>query len=434
MHVFISRIWRVVGILALCAAGLARADDLSTTNLDRLRPFWIKSTQPNRPVTVLSVGDSVANSYNSITSVTMYNLSASLGTAGFALNNFRGGLLWYSTNDTVFVQPSKFWFTSHFQLPPGGGVWWENLVSPVGLVADRVGIFYVSQPQGGNFTLSISTNGAPWQPALTLNGFSATPAGHYTNLSLPLNSYRIRVDGVTGTNYLVGPQLVNSHSNGLQAAFMDEPGISLYNVTNVASAIRDPIFQGLAPDLLIWHMKEDGTEDTRQRMMLCERDWSNSIPGSCVLYIGTPYVQLDQTTNWTPAQNAVVRGIATNFGRAYVDCMTPAVSYDWMQANGYMQDGTHPSYPGNLYLAGIAWANLGFYALRTPLNLSVQRTAGGVTLQHQTVTNIFYAIQSSTDLFHWQTVVMNAGRGQTVTTNLPAGGGQSWFRLSLSAY
>src|SRR5881397_3649594 len=48
--------------------------------------------------------------------------------------------------------------------------------------------------------------------------------------------------------------------------------------TNIPWSIRVPVFQALAPDLLIWHMKEDGSEATRLRLIECEQWWSNALP------------------------------------------------------------------------------------------------------------------------------------------------------------
>jgi hypothetical protein len=161
--------------------------------------------------------------------------------------------------------PGPFWFTTHFRLPAGAAVWWEKQYIAGGVNCDRAGVFYISHPGGGDFKLMISSNAGPWATALTVNAQSPSPQGHFAKLDLPLGLHRVRVESVTGTNYILGPQLLNRTSNGVHAVFTDQGGIPLSAVTSVPLAIRQPVFQELAPDLLIWHMKEGGALGQQRR-------------------------------------------------------------------------------------------------------------------------------------------------------------------------
>ncbi len=420
-------------ILVLVVLGIARAKgaDLSTTGADRLQEFFQKADAKSSPVTILSFGDSMADSYDSLAYVLMNRLVDRMGIAGYSLVNYRNTLLWNFTNGTQLVGYSYTWFTDHFQIPPGGGVWWEMQGSPGGISSDQVGLFFAAQPQGGNFTLSISTNGGPWAPVLTLNGYSPLPVGRYTNIALSPNFHRMRVDGTAGTNFIIGPQLLNSRSTGVHVAFTYQGGIGLNQVTNVPRSIRDPIFKALAPDLLIWHMKEDGSAATGQRMLECEDWWSNAVRNLNVVYVGTPWLSIDG--NYTVDQNTLVRSIAQSHNRTYMDCMTPAVSYDWMRTNGYMIDGTHENIQGNTYLANFAWDSLNFFSLRVEKRLNIQaQSRTNAVLQWITAPNIVYQLQASSNMSTWNSLYMAPGDGTTKTYTNNLAQTRQFYRLRLT--
>jgi prepilin-type processing-associated H-X9-DG protein len=264
-----------------------------------------------------------------------------------------------------------------------------------------------------------------------VDGFSSSPVGHFTNLDLSLNHYRVRVDGLGGTNVVLGAQVLNRHSNGVNVAFTDFPGIALSDVTNVPLSIRAPVFAALAPDLLIWHMKEDGSEATHQRLIENEQWWSNSIPNCSVLYIGTPWLSLDTNSTTTLDQNTLVRSVALAYHRAYVDCMDPAVSYNWMLSQGYMVDQTHENVQGNQYLEHFAWDDVGFFGLGTPLRLSTAMVQGRLKVTFQTVTGILYTLESSGDLSTWQPMVTLQGDGNPITVVPSLANPRQYFRLRL---
>ncbi|HVM61683.1 MAG TPA: PKD domain-containing protein [Verrucomicrobiae bacterium] len=354
-----------VGIAMAAAPSLAQ--ELSKTNLNDLTHFWTAVQTTNRPVTVVSFGDSVANSYASPSFSVMNMLVASIGVAGYSLNNYGNTTLVTVTNGAQFVTgPTALWFSDYYELPPGGGLWFWNNNLPGGVYSDKVGVFWVAQPQGGTMTFSVSTEAGPWVPMLTLNGYSPTAVGEYTNVVIAPDFHRLRLDGVSGTNYVIGPQLLSQTSNGVHVAFMDKGGIAISDVTNVPSAIRAPIFAALSPDLLIWHMKEDGTTVTSNGLMYCEQWWSNAAPSCDVIYIGTPYTAYDTNpaTPVTVEQNTLVRYIALQYNRAYCDLMNPSVSWPWMNSLGFMADQVHWTYNGGQYLAGFLW-NEAFFALGT---------------------------------------------------------------------
>jgi PKD repeat protein len=372
MHRIVSGFW-----LAAMVLTTASGQDLSTTNINMLGNFWAAAHATNRPVTVVSFGDSTANSYASPAYSVINMMVASIGVAGYSLNNYGNATLANVTNGAqVITGPTLLWFSDYYQLPPGGGLWWNDQSSPNGVYSDKLGVFWVAQPQGGQMTLSVSTDQGAWTPLLTLNGYAATATGQYTNIVLAPDFHQIRVDGVSGTNDVIGPQLLLHTTGGVHVAFMDKGGIAFTDITNVPPAIFEPIFAALAPDLLIWSKKADGTATTSNCMLVCEQEWSNAAPACDVVYIGTWYSAYDTNpaTVITVPQNTLVRYIALQHSRAYCDLMNPSISWPWMNSLGFMSDEVHLTYTGGLYLAGFMWNEL-FYALGAQLPPSAGFTA-----------------------------------------------------------
>ncbi|MGD0058700.1 MAG: PKD domain-containing protein [Verrucomicrobiia bacterium] len=361
----------------------AHAQNLSTTNINMLGNFWAAAQATNRPVTVVSFGDSVADADISVGRSIIDMMVDYLGAAGYAMSNYKDQTLAVLTNGAELVTgPTPLWFMDYYQLPPSGSIywwtqtWWDPDTPTNGVYSDKLGVFWIAQPQGGTMTFSVSTEGGPWMPMLTISGYAETPTGMYTNVVVAPDYHQIRVDAVSGTNYIVGPQLLSQASNGVQVTFMYKGGIALSDIRNVPDAIRTPIMAGLSPDLLIWHMKEDGTSTTSNELVYLDQWFSNAIPSCSIVYIGTYYISVDTNpaTAVTVAQNLLVHNTAIQNNRTYCDLMTPSISYPWMNAQGFMGDGTHTTPDGGLYLAGFMWNEL-FYALGANLPPSAGFTA-----------------------------------------------------------
>lgn len=423
----------VCGILALNMLLLpSGATDFSTVNSDKLNHFEAAIAAHQRPVTVVSFGDSMADSYQSVTYHLMNRLNQRFGNAGYSLNNYRNTSLWRLENGSVNRGPDYYWFCEYFGIPPGGALWWANDLNPTGVLCDRAGIFYISQTNGGPFRLLLSTNGAPWTTVMNLNGYNGSPTGHFASLALPLNRYRLRVEGDAGTNFIIGASTVATQTNGIHTVFIERFGIGLNQVTNVPIAIRAPVFAALRPDLLIWHMKEDGSNTTSNRMEECEAWWRAAAPDCDIVYIGTPWVSLDTNSVLTQTQNACVRNIALRHHRTYADLMQPTISYNWLVAQNFMTDETHLNSAGGLHGANIMWDDLGFFALGLDRRISLQRMGAQLQLSYTTTTSARYRLESSTNLQIWSAVVTNPGATASFTTNFVPAAAATFYRLGLT--
>jgi hypothetical protein len=425
---------RLVGWLLICMRGMQlwAAEDFSTINREALGHFWKAAEEKIRPVTVVSFGDSMADSYRSATYYLMLKFEKRLGTAGYSMNPYRNKMLYYLNDGAAIQPPSNIWFTDYLMLPPGGGIRYETHGVPGGILSDEAGLFFVAHPQGGLFTLSVSTNGGPWVTKLLLDGYSATLTGHFTNVALTSNLHQIRVDGVSGTNYILGPHLLLTQTSGVHVAFMERGGIALSQVTNVPLSIRNPVFAALKPDLLIWHMKEDGSLMTSNRMKECENWWANAYPACDVLYIGTPWVALDITTTYTLDHNQTVRNLAVSHNRAYVDLMQPGGSYESLQTNGLiLADGVHLSAAGGQWGATIMWNDMNFFALGLPRRLALEPTNGLMRVAFPTAPGAVYGLQSSSNLLDWVPLLTVTGNGSLQATNISPAVPHQFYRLNL---
>ena len=64
------------------------------------------------------------------------------------------------------------------------------------------------------------------------------------------------VDGLGGTNLILGPRYLDSTSTGVNVAFMCQDGANLNQLFSLPTNVVAPIIAALNPQLVIWHMKE----------------------------------------------------------------------------------------------------------------------------------------------------------------------------------
>ena len=169
-----------------------------------------------------------------------------------------------------------------------------------------------------------------------------------------------------------------------------------------------------------------------ERMRENEAWWRRAAPGCEILYIGTPWIGNDIEGDLTRGQNAVVRSIAEEHGRAYVDLMQPTHSYDWLAHEGFMADETHLNYLGGLFTADLLWNDSGFFALGMRRSISTSGTQTGLQLHYTTSPSAIYRLEQSMNLKDWSLVLEHPLESSTITTNISTAEKSVYFRLSLS--
>ena len=389
--------------------------NLTSVNADQVQQFWqVMDARTNR-ITVLSFGDSMSESYDVSAQYFLFRRLRDLyGLGGITHYNVFNAALYVPGDGAFFTTPTANWWNNHFVLPGGGYVYWRNGSDPTDSVSsDSLGLFWIATPNGGDFTLSASANQGPWLPLATLNGFSPQNQGCYTNVAVPRDKYRLRVDGVSGTNVILGPRYLDGGATGgVDIAFLTKAGVSLDTIFSVPTNVLYPVVSAIDPHLIIFHMKESTTSLTN-RLDDLETLWKVCAPNADVVYMGTPWQAADLSVNPpTVAQNELVRAAALQNAHAYIDCMNPLISYEWMVGQGYMRDTVHLSAAGNQHLADILWQELGFAALRINRELAVNRESNTLTLSWNTRSNVAFELQSSSNLLDWSGVASVEGDGE----------------------
>jgi hypothetical protein len=256
-----------------------------------------------------------------------------------------------------------------------------------------------------------------------------------------LDNYRLRIDGLSGTNLILWQELVNTASNGIKTVWLQKDGINIHSALDVSTNILYPVLSNLHPHLLVWHMKEladfddmFGTNDAEVALSndleRLERWWSAAMPDGDVVYIGTPYEARDLNGPYSERQNRIVRNAALRHGRCYVDSMTPMISCLWMASQGYLDNEVHPSNACYTNMADIVWRELGFFALRLDRQLAFQPVPAGLQLEWATRTNVGCELQCSTSLATWETIHTNQGDGARYAfTNAVSSDPARFYRL-----
>jgi hypothetical protein len=428
------------------AVGQTNGCELTTTNVEFTQRFLRAVDQSNGPVTVLAFGDSVSESYQSVQTFLFNELQANLGASTYSFRHWTylpGVLENGATGSRSTASWWTNWWISYYYLPAGSDVFWYSSTYGSNFWCDTVGVFWIAHPGGGSFTLSVSSNSGPWSaPLKTLDGYSPAPEGRYASVWVPRQPYRLRVDGLGGTNIILGPRFRDSSSAGMEIVYMTEAGAGLGSsgrLFDVSTNVLYPILSAVSPQLVIWHMKElpDYSSSVFSNNLIgLETMWQQCVTNGDVVYVGTPYRFEDagdpsQGPTW--AQNRLVRAAALRDHRVYLDGMNPCVSYEWMTNNGYMGADmlVHPSNLCYSNLAEIFWRQLGFFAVRVDRRLTIEPAGGNARLEWPTVTNLSYELQSSADLHDWTSLQQLTGDGSHhCYTNAAAG--RAFFRLRLT--
>lgn len=421
---------RIVATLFVILAIEVRGEEtnlLGSVNVGLSRFWQVVESRPG-PVSVVAFGDSLQVPHRSLCKYLFASLSSKLGQAGYsfswppAISNpvLTGGALW--SPDAVV---DSYSWMQYLLMPPSAMVTWNNPGQANGAtLCDSMGLYYSIGPQGGLLQVDVATNGGSWSPFQSLDTYSETIETRYARWQVPLGYYQMRVRSLTGiTNRVLGPEMLNSQSNGIATTYLWNNGANLQGILSLPPQVLSPVLSNIHPDLIVWHMKELsdlGESVLSNKLEQLEMFWQTVAPNAEVIYIGTPYDVVDSTNVHTEIQNRLVRNLALRTGRCYLDCMTPFGSYAEMVTNGYLDDPIHISNPGYVFMNSLVWDELCFEALRQDRRLVAQGTLEAPILSFQSFSNIEHVLQISSNLWQWSDVTSVQGDGTRKTlTNAP---------------
>ncbi len=429
----------VSALLVMFAPGLRGEETnlLGSVNL-ALPRFWNAVENRPGPVSVVAFGDSLQIPHRSLCKYLFASLAAKTGQAGYSFSwppaisnpDLTGGARW-----SAFAVVDGYWWMQYLLMPPSSVVTWNSGQANGVTRCDSIGLYYGVGPEGGQIQIDVATNGGVWLPKQVVDTYHDTNETRYAQWQLPLGYYKMRVQSLTGiTNRVLGPEMLNSHSNGISTAYLWHDGINLRNILSLPPQVLHPVFSNLHPDLIVWHMKELadlGETSLSNELERLEVLWQNVAPEAEVIYIGTPYDVTDATKVHTEIQNRLVRNLALRNGRCYVDGMTPFGSYSQMVTNGYLDDHIHISNLGYAFMNTLVWDQLCFEALRQDRRLVAQGTLAAPVLSFQSFSNVEHVLQASSNLWQWNDVTSVPGDGTRRTITNPPAQSPVYFRMLL---
>lgn len=392
----------VVLLLLLLGNNLAEAQlDTNTIEPRKLLNFWA-ALAGNRAVRVGGFGDSVTNP------------SAGGKMAGFGphVRSLTGGqsggitsnapyLYFYTNGIGDYHGPDTNWWTSHFYMTNGStstyraGIANGPANSTDYVWCDTVAVYYLTGPDSGSITISLSTNGGPFGVVSSIDAQGAY-AGAVQELSVPLDYYQMQIACTNGTVALIDCGMWNEHQRNLTCVFSTAPGMAYNDWTSVATNVTWPIFQAWQPDLLLLEAKDSATLFT-QSFPLLEAMFTNCAPRMDLVYIGTTAqgTNGNPTINdmWAIPQNNEMAALAKQYGRDYWNSFY-IISYEQATALGWtLGDGTHFNYAGGTAFGEMLWSD--FWSSFHQLTATV--TNGSLHLSWYGIVGDNYQVQYTSD-------------------------------------
>lgn len=193
----------------------------------------------------------------------------------------------------------------------GGGYW----------TANKFSLLYIKQNGAGTLSLNTNNNGAGWVSQATANAQAASPTGavlSYTAGSASLYQMQACVSGAGPvTLWLAG--IENTLSNGVVAISLGQPGASLAQELTPPSAITQPWFNYILPDLVTFEMKMNGGGWTQAQLQTWASAWQTTNAQVDLLLIGSYPVSAASNDAQNQTQNGYLKQFALANNGVYWD-------------------------------------------------------------------------------------------------------------------
>ena len=209
--------------------------------------------------------------------------------------------------------------TEHFAITkPTGYVTYQHANNDYRFAVNNYDIYYVSNTGAGGMVVDTGLYGGAYIRHTGVNASGATLNTRKltVNMGNP-NYYQLRVSGSGNTSYLLLPSVTayNSLANSGRTMIMDYTrdagptyGGTFIDIPNsTRTNIRDTIFSGYNPDLILWLMSSPVAQETGHRHFFntLKNKWPNATVVTCGLF---PYSTGNEPQNMSSKKIAIENG------------------------------------------------------------------------------------------------------------------------------
>lgn len=368
----------------------AGADVLGAGDLVNSQPYCFKkisawNNSTSAPINIEILGDSFASLGKPFKPGPLMAKKGSRG-QGYA----------YISGSAVIDHTLEYdkWISgSYFEIPVGTVVdLSQGEDAPAYMQASACQIYVIKGPGRGTFDLQRSTNNGAWTNVQTgIDTSNASFVGAVITNALSTSatpSHRLRITNVTGASvYIIGSAVYNEAGGGVVHSRLCAIGnINIQSQIAVPTAIFDPIWSALSPDLVIacwadpaedWEVGGDfETLYALTQAVKTETDWV-VVSGSPVQ---TPVAP--ETSTWD-LQRAAQRAWAIRENQSWINGASMFISYDVANSKGLMGDATHLSARGIFMRDAYLWSKLpiGYYPLGQVMTPPFPQSGSGAIRQ-----------------------------------------------------
>lgn len=268
---------------------------------------------------------------------------------------------------TSVVNAWTTWITGRYDNFPIGsvGVYTQG-GSPTGdVMGSEIAIYYIKEPGAGSFDFQWSNDGgSTWTTANNIACANATAIGAAATFSVSTSNfptYRLRVTNVTGGAVkIIGWGIYNTNGGGviIPDGICNQSGADLNQVVTCPTAILNPIWASIAPDLVLSCWADPAAE------WEVGGNWRVMYARYKAVKSDTDFVQISRNDvqnelEITMAQEQAEIAWAREFNESYISGR--AIFYgSWDAANskGLMGDPVHPNAPGYDFFNQAVWSAL----------------------------------------------------------------------------
>jgi hypothetical protein len=277
----------------------------------------------------------------------------------------------YSSGPAVVAHSLEFdkWISgAYVEVPVGTTIQLtQGESAATAMRASACQVYVINGPSRGTFDIQYRSNGGSWTNLQTgISTANASFVGSVITNALSTSNFpyhEIRITNVTTASvYIIGSALYNATGGGVVHSRLCSVGnIDIANQVAVPSAIFDPIWTAISPDLVLacWadpaaDWQEGGAFETLYAMTQAVKagtDW--------VIISGSPVEVPDapEIANWE-LQKSAQRAWAIRENQSWINGTSMFISYEVMDAKGLALDETHLSAAGVYMRDVMLWMRL----------------------------------------------------------------------------